>query len=143
MKKYRITKQRALILEVLKNSKEHPTAYQIHNVVRRKIPRISLGTVYRNLDVLCETGLIRQFKVGKMRRFDADLSDHCHIRCMSCGKVDDFPANKFDFEKSAIETDTDYMVLGYKVDFYGICGPCNDKRPMQGDYVNESMPTSN
>ena len=143
MKKQRMTKQRSMILRVLKDFKGHPTAYQIHEAVKKDLPRLSLGTVYRNLEILCGLGLVRQIKVGNRRRFDADLSNHNHIRCISCGKVDDFPAVKFYTEKSSAEINSEYKVLGHRVDFYGVCGPCQDKDTGQEAGVTNRKPTSN
>ena len=68
----------------------HPTADEVYQVVRKRLPRISLGTVYRNLDVLSESGEISRLdRCGAQYRFDGDLEQHYHIRCSSCGRVDD------------------------------------------------------
>ena len=78
----RMTQQRKVILEELNNLKTHPTADDLYQVVKVKVPRISLGTVYRNLEILSSDGLIKKLEIGgAQKRFDGDLSDHHHVRC--------------------------------------------------------------
>jgi len=84
----RLTNQRRIILEELKSVTTHPTADEIYGMVRQKMPRISLGTVYRNLEVLSSLGLVRKLEnAAGQKRFDGDVSPHHHIRCEVCGKV--------------------------------------------------------
>jgi len=81
-KQLRITRQRRVILEELQRTKSHPTADELYRKVRRRLPRISLGTVYRNLELLSRSGLIRKLEIGggKMR-FDGIVEPHYHIHC--------------------------------------------------------------
>lgn len=125
--KYRMTEQRRVILETVRKADSHPTAADIYNTVRRKIPRISLGTVYRNLEVLSEMGQINRIDIGDQRRYDANMTDHDHIRCISCGNIDDIPPLKLDPRKYASKRDTDYKVLGYSIDMFGLCTACFEK----------------
>ena len=82
----RMTRQRAVILEELRKVKTHPTADELYSIVRERLPRISLGTVYRNLDFLADTGEIRRLEAaGTTKRFDGDISWHQHVRCIHCG----------------------------------------------------------
>jgi Fur family ferric uptake transcriptional regulator len=60
----RLTSQRQVILEELKKVKSHPTANEVYDMVRKRLPRIGLGTVYRNLDLLAERGIIKKLEVG-------------------------------------------------------------------------------
>ena len=86
----RMTRQRMVILEELKKVRTHPTADELYAMVRARLPRISLGTVYRNLDFLAETGEILKLEAaGSIRRFDGDIRPHQHIRCTNCGRVGD------------------------------------------------------
>ena len=86
----RDTSQRRIIMEELVKLKTHPTANEIYERVRRRIPRISLGTVYRNLEMLSESGLIRKLETaGTRKRFDGTVSNHYHVRCIKCGRMDD------------------------------------------------------
>lgn len=125
MKKIRMTNQRRIVLKELKKLTSHPTADELYKIVRKQLPKISLGTIYRNLDLLVETGMIRRLDVGGGKyRFDAFTEKHHHIRCIRCDRVDDV----FDLPEVATENEvskaTDYEVLGYKLEFLGICPEC-------------------
>ena len=88
--KLRMTTQRQVIMEELRKVKSHPTAGELCQMVRKRLPRISLGTVYRNLDILSRSGLIQKLDVaGQEMRFDGDIRDHYHLRCLDCGGVSD------------------------------------------------------
>ncbi len=88
----RITKQRKVILEQLKKHKDHPGADIIYSEVREILPKISLGTVYRNLEKLAESGTILKIESGTSHnRFDPSAEPHPHFRCLKCGKVEDIP----------------------------------------------------
>ena len=78
----RMTLQRKTILEVLRQTDFHPSADEIYMMVRERLPRISLGTVYRNLEVLSESGFIQKLELGgTIKRFDWNPEKHYHIRC--------------------------------------------------------------
>jgi Fur family transcriptional regulator, ferric uptake regulator len=123
-KDMRLTNQRRMILEELKSVTTHPTADEIYGMVRQKLPRISLGTVYRNLEVLSSLGLVRKLEnAAGQKRFDGDVSAHHHIRCDTCGKVGDI----FDApDISGIEqgVSTDFQITGLSLEFSGICPQC-------------------
>ena len=120
----RLTKQRKIILDELCKVKTHPTVDEVYDMVRKHIPRISLGTIYRNLELLSEQGKIMKLDIDNERmRFDGNPQEHSHIRCVVCGRVDDIeiePKVKWDENCS----DTDYQVLGCKVEFFGKCPEC-------------------
>ena len=121
----RLTTQRQIILEELAKVKTHPTASELYDMVRKRLPRIGLGTVYRNLELMADSGMILKIEVGgTQKRFDAITDSHYHIRCSSCGKVDDIdvPVTK-DLVTQAADT-TAYQILGHHVEFTGICGDC-------------------
>lgn len=121
----RLTSQRQVILEELQKVKTHPTANEVYDMVRKRLPRIGLGTVYRNLDLLAEKGIIRKLEVGgEQKRFDGDTSQHYHIRCVKCNRVEDvFIARNKDLEKSAASC-CSYKILDHHVQFTGICSRC-------------------
>ncbi|MFW6005215.1 MAG: Fur family transcriptional regulator, partial [Desulfonatronovibrionaceae bacterium] len=86
----RLTKQRKLILQTVRESRNHPTATEVYDQVRISMPTISLGTVYRNLDILSRQGHIRMIDTcGDQKRFDARTRDHLHVICSRCGQVRD------------------------------------------------------
>jgi Fur family ferric uptake transcriptional regulator len=106
--------------------KSHPTANEVYDMVRKRLPRIGLGTVYRNLDLLAEKGIIKKLEVGgEQKRFDGDTSQHYHIRCMECDRVEDiFIERPEDLEKNAAAS-CNYQILDHHVQFSGICASCS------------------
>lgn len=122
----RLTTQRQIILEELSKVKTHPTANEVYDMVRKRLPRIGLGTVYRNLELMAESGVILKLEVGgTQKRFDATTELHYHIRCVSCGKVDDIELDvQLQLNQAAAEN-TNYQVLGHHIEFSGICAQCD------------------
>lgn len=122
----RLTTQRQIILEELGKVTSHPTANEVYDMVRKRLPRIGLGTVYRNLELMAETGIILKLEVGgTQKRFDATVDPHYHIRCLSCGKVDDIEIPVMaDINKTAADI-SHYQVLGHHIEFSGICSECS------------------
>ena len=116
------TKQRSLILDVIDKSYNHLTAYEVYEECLKTLPNISLGTVYRNLNVLVETGKIKRIKMpNNVDRFDhiLDNNEHAHFVCIKCNKIKDV------FEKVNIpEYIDDNKVLDYELTFKGICKEC-------------------
>src|SRR5262245_10321608 len=84
----RRTRAREVVLDVVRGTDSHPTAEQVHGLVRRRLPRVSLGTVYRNLRRLVETGLVKELP-GPHARFDGNATDHHHFTCTECGRIVD------------------------------------------------------
>ncbi|MGW8160846.1 MAG: Fur family transcriptional regulator [Desulfobulbales bacterium] len=121
----RLTSQRQVILEELQKVTSHPTANEVFDMVRKRLPRIGLGTVYRNLDLLADMGIIRKLEIGgEQKRFDGDTSPHYHIRCVKCNRVEDiFIKKNRGLEKSAAAC-CDYKILDHHVEFSGICSSC-------------------
>ena len=129
LEKFRMTRQRRVILEELAKVSTHPTADEVHRMVRRRLPRVSLGTVYRNLEILSGRGMILKLDgVGSQRRYDGDTKDHLHVRCLGCGRVDDLPVGPCaDIEKK-VRAGTDYEIVGYSLNFIGYCPRCARRR---------------
>lgn len=121
----RMTRQRAVILEELRKTKTHPTADELYGMVRQRLPRISLGTVYRNLDFLADSGTIRRLEAcGTTKRFDGDISAHQHIRCVACGRIGDIipPLQEPSVEGLSVPGfDTIYAA---RIEFDGLCNEC-------------------
>ncbi len=127
--KLRMTKQRQLILEELRKVTSHPTADDMYQVLRKKMPKISLGTVYRNLEILSDTGIIQKIDVGgTQKRFDADISTHYHIRCTICGRVADVHMEPHMELEAEAQKLTDYEILHHRVEYIGICPECRKKQ---------------
>jgi len=121
----RLTTQRQIILEELLKVTSHPTANEVYDMVRKRLPRIGLGTVYRNLELMAETGMVLKLEVGgTQKRFDATIEPHYHIRCVECGKVDDIDiAVQHDINETAARA-CHYHILGHHIEFTGICQEC-------------------
>jgi Fur family ferric uptake transcriptional regulator len=125
----RLTTQRQVILEELTKVKTHPTASELYDMVRKRLPRIGLGTVYRNLELMAENGLILKIEVGgTQKRFDATTEDHYHIRCSLCGRVDDIDVPVMEELATQAANSSAYLILGHHVEFTGICSACQQQR---------------
>ncbi|GAU07768.1 Fur family transcriptional regulator [Desulfoplanes formicivorans] len=123
----RLTKQRQIILEKLRAVTSHPTADEVYDMVRKDLPKISLGTVYRNLEVLNADGHIQIIRApGGQKRFDADTSPHHHVVCIHCGAVGDV-FNVKDNPVDQTRMMSDFTILGQTTFFYGICPQCQPK----------------
>jgi Fur family transcriptional regulator, ferric uptake regulator len=122
---HRNTKQRQVILEELQKLTSHPTAAGLYRIVVRRLPKISLGTVYRNLDLLTKSGAIQKLEFGSEEaRFDGNLTPHYHIRCVKCGHVDDIHHPPLDLLGGVTDDFNGYHVLGHRVEFFGLCPKC-------------------
>ena len=120
----RMTKQRKVILEELRKVHSHPTTDELYEMVRTRMPRISLGTVYRNLDFLTESGEILKIDAaGSIRRFDGDTRPHQHVRCRVCGRIGDVIPPLPAPEVNAVKVDG-FQVLSSRIEYEGICDRC-------------------
>jgi|AMFO01.1.fsa_nt_gi Fe2+/Zn2+ uptake regulation proteins len=120
----RETRQRRLVLKTLRATKSHPTAEWLFEQVRREMPTISLGTVYRNLNILRDEGRIRELRVaGRTARWDADLSPHGHFVCTSCGEIRDVTGLK-PHDWRDLKDLVGCEVTHQRTEFYGLCPGC-------------------
>ncbi|MEA1946614.1 MAG: transcriptional repressor [Thermodesulfobacteriota bacterium] len=127
-KNRRITKQRQVILEELRKLNTHPSADEIYKVVRRRLPRISLGTVYRNLEVLAQMGEIQKLELsGSLKRYDWNTNKHYHIRCVRCNRVDDAPIAPLNQLEDDLYEATVFEIIGHNLEFTGFCPECSKK----------------
>ena len=127
----RLTPQRQIILEELTKVKTHPTAIELYDIVKKRLPRIGLGTVYRNLELMAENGMILKLEVGgTQKRFDATTENHYHIRCSGCGKVDDIDTPVMNELVREAANSTSYEILGHHVEFSGLCPTCQKNSPI-------------
>jgi Fur family transcriptional regulator, peroxide stress response regulator len=124
MTKVRQTYQREVVLEVVRSTMDHPTADWVHSQARRRLPRISLGTVYRNLRRLAEEGVIRELNNGPVSRFDGNTGRHYHIRCLGCGRVNDLPISVDTKVEEEAGRAMNYRILGHQVEVLGLCPLC-------------------
>lgn len=121
----RETKQREAILNVLRGTDSHPTADWMYDEVRKVIPNISKGTVYRNLKILRDIGEISELNLsGTVSRYEGKPQNHYHFRCEKCGRVFDLeePVNKELDGKVAKRTG--FKVSYHQLEFRGLCKDC-------------------
>jgi Fur family ferric uptake transcriptional regulator len=123
-KSRRMTRQRSVILEELRQSSSHPSADELYSLVRQRLPRISLGTVYRNLELLAEAGQIQALAgPGPQKRFDGNPQPHLHVRCTVCGRLADVDA-RVELDWARLRQGTDFDLTGYNLQLEGICPEC-------------------
>ncbi len=121
----RMTTQRQVILEELNKLKSHPTAGELCRIVRKRLPRISLGTVYRNLEILSRQGIIQKLDVGGTEmRFDGNTDNHYHLRCLGCGRVDDVEMEVIPGLEQQVDGTNGFQVLSHRLEFVGLCPQC-------------------
>jgi Fur family peroxide stress response transcriptional regulator len=126
----RNTRQREAILRVLRSSHSHPTADAIYDEVRKTLPGISKGTVYRNLRVLQESGEISELSLGGLAsRFEGRQECHYHFRCQRCGQVYDLDERVDHKLDRMIEQRTGFKVSCHHTEFRGLCRDCQLKQP--------------
>ncbi len=122
-----MTRQRRVILEELRKVRCHPTADEIYVRVRRRLPRISLGTVYRNLELLTATGLVRRIEPAGSQgpsRYDGDTAAHYHVRCLGCGRIGDVPAGPVAGIEEPFRGSSEFEIVGHRLELLGWCPRC-------------------
>jgi len=126
-KKHQRTAQRAAIMNYLEGNTSHPSARDIYEAVQESLSTVSLATVYNNLIILEEEGLIREIPVpgGAGKRYDANIDPHDHLICTSCRKIIDIPAAKA--VKIAPEHLQGFTVQDVSVKIYGLCPDCRNQ----------------
>lgn len=123
----RNTRQRQVILEELRKLKTHPTADELYEIVRKILPRISLGTIYRNLELLANEGIIQKLEqAGGRSRFDGNPENHYHVRCLRCGRVDDVMVEPIKAIDRTGQVIPGYDIMGYRLEFIGVCSNCSN-----------------
>ncbi len=127
-KAYKRSRQRESILGVLKNTSTHPTASWIYDQLKDDYPGLSLGTVYRNLNILLEMGKIQKLQFGStFDRFDGNIHPHYHFICEECGSIYDMDMDMDAQIIHSVETMSGHSVRNYRFEFYGICSRCKNK----------------
>jgi len=115
--------QRIRIYGYLQRQRSHPTVDEIFHALVEDIPTLSKTTVYNALNLFAKTGLARPVTIDDNEmRYDADMSDHGHFKCESCGAIYDFPVNMGNMARDAIEG---FVTKERNVYFKGTCPRCN------------------
>jgi len=125
-KGYKATPQRIAICRIALNSREHPTAQQIYDQVKKIHPTVSLATVYKTMEVLRDLDLVQELNFPKgQARFDSYMNPHINLICVKCGKItdiDDVTAEEIGKKVAAV---TKFKPNGQRIDVYGMCQQCS------------------
>lgn len=139
----RMTHQREIILKELQASGLHLTADELYDRVKKVLPRISLATVYRNLEILTQAGMIAKREVsGRQKRFDSEVGDHDHIFCIKCHRLDNLEIDHTEIGGLPATGIEGYTVLGYRLEFIGICSSCREKAAQHQENLDVQKNTS-
>jgi Fur family transcriptional regulator, peroxide stress response regulator len=125
----RLTAPRALILDTVRATDAHPSAADVYRRVRRRLPRVSLATVYRNLRMLAAEGFLRARAHASGMRFDGNTAAHDHFTCVRCGRIFDVPPLVPRAVRARVASSTGFEVLEHRSEFYGRCAGCRRHGP--------------
>lgn len=144
-RKSRATRQRHVISQELRAVTSHPTADDVYEMVRRRLPHISLGTVYRDLHLMSKQGEIQKLRLGSTRsRFDGNPQARYHVRCPACGCIADMPIGPVPEIAQAARGVSDYELTGHCLEFFGLCPACSQeaRRPFAACEGKRALPNS-
>lgn len=123
-----MSRQKEVIYNLVASTMSHPTADWVYQKARRKMPRISLGTVYRNLKALSNEGRLLEITTSRgPSRYDANISRHSHLKCVRCEVLVDVPETDIDFVPRSSQTRR-FKVFEYRVEFLGLCPDCQEPK---------------
>ena len=124
---FRLTAPRHAVLETVRGIKTHPTAEEVHRLVIHRAPGVSLGTVYRNLRLFVDAGLLGELP-GPQARFEANTRAHHHFTCLRCGRIADVEAPVAEPHSRALSkrvaARTGLTITHHRIDFFGRCREC-------------------
>jgi Fur family peroxide stress response transcriptional regulator len=122
------TPQRLIVIDILANTKSHPSAQTIFQQARQKAPKISMSTVYYTLNLLKTLRLIKELEFYDMdNRYEANIANHLNLICMECGKIQDYE-DGLHFSSKGIEEQTGLKPLDMRLEYYGYCADCMEKK---------------
>lgn len=124
MAQMRKSRQRDAILRNLQQRCDHPTAMELYLSVREEIPNLSLGTLYRNLKNMCESGAIMCLSSGGEEHYDAEVLRHAHLQCEKCGRFYDLPECSPPPTEHLLSDDFCGEIHDYSLIFFGVCTNC-------------------
>jgi Fur family ferric uptake transcriptional regulator len=127
-----------VILDVMRLCRNHPSADEVYLRVRERLPRISLGTVYRNLELMASLGMIRRLDTSSgQKRFDPIADPHCHFRCSGCGRIEDIPLA---VEVPELDPGHPWVrereIQGARPEYFGLCPVCLNRGDSQQERTN-------
>jgi len=127
-KGYKLTAQRLAIIRLLARDMTHPGAGDVFRKVRKRMPNISMSTVYYTLDMLKKEGLIQELEFyDQDNRYDVNVANHINLICKKCGKIEDFPG-ELPYSYAQVQQKTEFQPLAMRYEYYGYCKGCRRKR---------------
>jgi Fur family peroxide stress response transcriptional regulator len=125
--KFKLTNQRIIILDYLRENYNHPSVEDIFQSVRNKLPRISKKTVYSNLQFLCDKDLINEIMIKGVQRYESKSDPHPHLICRKCNKIIDIESKElFSHAMEVGRRIEGFDVDFFNLNFYGICKDCKE-----------------
>ncbi|MCA9811525.1 MAG: transcriptional repressor [Nitrosarchaeum sp.] len=124
---HRVTPQRIAIIDYLIHTEDHPSAENVHAIVKKRYPMVSLSTVYKTLDLLRQKKLVNEIEVEGEARFDAHVDDHINLVCLSCGKIEDIDENLLKNIQSKVAKRSEYVIIKASFELHGYCNKCKSK----------------
>ncbi|MDQ3453761.1 MAG: transcriptional repressor [Actinomycetota bacterium] len=123
---FRVTPQRAAVLDVVRQAHDHPTAREVYQRVRRRAPGIGFATVYRALNLLAKHGQVLELQLGDeaVARYDGNVARHDHVVCTRCGAVADVSVDLRDHITVEAAAASGFAVDAYELRFSGRCPSC-------------------
>lgn len=132
MRQIKNSRQRDMILQALQSSCMHPTADELYQAIKLQDAHISLATVYRNLNLMTELGMIHKISMGSAPdRYDVNVKKHAHISCRSCGAVNDVMLESIEEVEKELLGATDFEDIQYDIVFTGLCAACQKYQPKE------------
>lgn len=128
-KQFKRSKQRDKILELLRSTGSHPTATWLYDRLKKEFPDLSMGTVYRNLNILIEQGLVHKIDFGStFDRYDANINPHYHFICEQCGSIIDLNIPMYEEINKKVEESTNFKAQRHRIEFFGLCDKCSAEK---------------
>ena len=124
---HRVTPQRIAIIDYLIHTEDHPSAENVHAIVKKKYPMVSLSTVYKTLDLLRQKKLVNEIEIEGEARFDAHVDDHINLVCLSCGKIEDIDENLLKNIQVKVAKKSEYRIIKASFELHGYCNKCKSK----------------
>lgn len=123
-----LTRQRAAVYEYLRRAPHHPTAEEVYLAVKAELPKISLATVYKNLEALVVCGAAGKLSYGDgAARYDARADHHYHTRCLDCGRLSDLEPAPEEEVRRLVRAPRGFIVADYRIEILGRCRECRKK----------------
>lgn len=125
---YRNSKQRDAVMKILDKINYHPTVDEIYDIVRKEYPKVSLATIYRNVEQLTQMKKIWKIELpNEPARYDGNTKKHHHVRCTKCGSINDvWIKDNIDNLINLEKIENNFSITGYRIEFDGICDTCNN-----------------